>query len=225
MNNYELTERGKIVIAVIFVVVLLVIPAIVILAMSSCSDTSVPVREGAQTEQEQTDTPVIANTPESSTAEPLDPASEPTGDNQNEAQETPAPTPEAEPSPEPTPEAGGDISDIPDIIEQGPVGLNLAQGTMAFVFAIDAGVGLGDETIEMVGEFLSSPKNTSNTLVQIDMPHLNAEDEAIFVAAVSDAFATYNITEDGLLFIVGDDEVSERAIEISLSFTPISNRK
>jgi len=37
VNNYELTERGKIILAIILVFVLFVIPAAVIFAITSCT--------------------------------------------------------------------------------------------------------------------------------------------------------------------------------------------
>ncbi|MCL2629051.1 MAG: hypothetical protein FWD44_10240 [Oscillospiraceae bacterium] len=215
MNSYEITERGKIFIAVILVAILLILSS-VILAIGSCSGSSPPddppaAHEPSPTPQDED--PVVSNTPLPTPGSGFDPPV-PTPD------PTPTPTPEP-PTPTPTPPHGGngDGDGYGDRVpEFGPVGLNITEGTMLFMFSPAYQDLLDEETVSMLSDFLSSPKNTANAQVQVEMPDLSEDETTLLLSAVTKAFSNYNIKTSDIVYVKNRTEVTESNFEVKLSF-------
>ena len=207
MNKYEITERGKIIIAVIVVAILIVL-SIIVISISSCSGTSPPADPPqAYDPTPGDDDPTISNTPLPTPGSGFDPIT---------------PTPEPTPTPDPaTPPPGGNGNGNgygDNYPEFGPVGLNLTEGTMLFIFAPSVQETLDEETVSMLKEFLTSPKNTPEAKVQVEMPNLQEDDTEHLLLAVASAFSNYNVNVNEIVYVKNATEVDGSSFEVSLSF-------
>ena len=228
MKNYELTERGKIIIAVIMVI-LLVVLSFTILAIRAWAGSAPPPDDPPVTAVPLPASPDIA-APE--TSEPLPNGSgfnplEPTDDPDDEPADDPVDEPADEPADEPTnqdlPESdngeSGSYDPTHDEQKFGPVSLNLSKGTMVFIFSPDLQDALDDETTAMLGEFITSPKNTAGTQITVEIPNLSEEDFIATKDAVVKAFALHGVTQKDLVFTILRTGADGIYFEIMLSFT------
>ena len=220
MRSYEVTERGKIVIAVILVVLIFVIPAIIFVAIAGASPPPPPEAPEApvatvtplpippdDTSPEVPDGPL----PNGSGFTPLDPPNQgppQTGIGNDESDAT-DPPPET-PSPQP---------------EIEPARLNLTEGTMLFAFSPDSQDALDDATVSMFGEFISSPRNTTGAMIAIETPNLSNEETVALKSAIADAFSRLGITRGRLVYIQSEAEPGEHSFEVKMSFYLTSSGK
>ena len=218
MFNYELTERGKIIIAVVLVAVLLVLSSIV-LSIGTCSGSSPPDDPPQSSEPSPGEDPTLSNTPLPTPGSGFDPPSIP-------ATPKPTPTPTPTPTPSQPPHGNGNGNGYGhDMPEFGPVGLNITEGTMQFIFSPSLQETLDEDTVAMLSDFLTSPKNTDDAKVQVEMPNLTEEDTAILLTAVTKAFSTYKLTVDDIVYLKNQNEVSESSFEVMLSYYVATNLK
>jgi len=220
MRGYELTDRGKVVIAVILVILIFVIPA-TILAVRAWAGSTPPPEDPRQS-AEPSPLPADAPPPESSNGplpngsgfNPLDPSTQDpsTRDPSQDSNDDPdlSDPPEDPPPAEP---------------EKVQAELDLAEGTMMFVFSPDEQDALDDQVASMLGEFLTSPHNTLKAKVAVEMPNLSEEDTSILISALSDAFAQHGITQEKLVYMKNQAEPSERSFEVKLFYYLDPNEK
>jgi len=208
---YEITERGKIIIAVVLVSVLIVMSTI-ILTINSCSGTS-SINDPPQTFEPSSppdDDPSISDGPLPTPGSGFDPTT---------PDVTPTPTPTPTPTETPPSGNGGNGNGYNDnYIDFGPVGLNLTEGTMQFIFSTSLQETLDDDTVTMLSDFLKSPKNTADAQVQVEMPNLTDDDVSILMSAVTKAFLTYNVSANDIVFVKNQNKVTEGSFEVKLSF-------
>ena len=211
MYRYEITERGKILIAIVLVVILLVLSSFVVF-ISYCSGTSPPETPslGYTPSPPPTDDPTIQSTPLPSPGSGFEPTPTPPV----ETPEPPTPQP-TEPPPSGNGNGNGHGDDIP---EYGPVGLNITEGTMLFMFSPALQETLDEDTVTMLSEFLSSPKNTEESMVQVEMPNLTEDDTTLLLSAVGKAFSTYNVKLSDIVYVKNQTEVKGINFEVKLSF-------
>lgn len=209
MGNYELTERGKIIIAVILVLLLLVLPSTILVVMSW--DTSPPPADDPSHSivpepDPPDDSPVISDRPlpDGSGFNPDDPPE--IDDNEDD----PADTPEEQPY---------------DLPEFGPISINRTDGTMLFLFAPELQDALDPETAALLGELIASPKKTDDAQIVIEIPLLSDEDTTKLISAIADAFAEHGITQRELAYIVYQSETEDRSHEVRLSIVDDTTRK
>jgi len=215
MRGYELTDRGKVVIAVILVIIIFVIPA-TILAIRAWAVSTPPPEDPRQSAEPlplpADDTPPEIEDrplPNGSGFNPLDPSNH--DPSQTDSDET-------------------DLSDPPQDPplsqpEHGQAELNLAEGTMMFVFAPDIQDSLDDSTVSMLGKFLTSPHNTSNAKIAVEMPNLSEEDTSVLISALADAFSQHGVTQEKLVYAKNQTEPVERSFEVNLSYYLDPNEK
>ena len=236
MQGYELTERGKIAIAIILAIFLIVLA--VILAIRVWNGSSSPFdNQNRTSEQEQAYTPPeISSTPspegngtppedapengeQGSFDPPQEPADEPSEDTvQDPSEET---TDSTELDEEEPPQEEGQ-SALP--VVAGP-SLNRSAGTMSFRFSPSSQDSLDEDTIAMLGDFLDSPANTANSRVVVSIPRLPETETAKIIAAVTDAFAEQGVEQRDLAFTVYSSNSGNASYEIRLSFSQSVNRK
>jgi len=212
MYSYELTERGKIIIAVIIVLLLLVVPSIV-LAVNAWSNTAPPPEEPPRTSiPEQDETPaIIEPLPDGSGFDPTPPP-ETNGEDPDYIE--PIPDPEKEPDEDPDEEP-----------EFGLMSVDRSAGTMQFTFSPDQQASLDTETLSAIGEFVASPRNRSNTQIVVEIPHLSNEDSPVFISALTEAFAQHGISQDKLTYVPYGSTAYERVFEVKLSYRQATNQK
>jgi len=248
MQGYELTERGKIAIAV-FLAILLIILA-VILALRVWNGSSSPFdnqQRPAETEHVYTP-PDVSDTPppegsdvdsgdgnqenENGEQGSFDPPQDQTDEPADDPSEEPGDASGEEPSEEPS--EGPDDSSEEEPSEEGAPGgqsapgaasINSAAGTMSFRFSPSSQDSLDASTIEMIGDFIKSPKNTSGAQIVVSIPQLPEEETAKIISAVTDAFAEQGVAQRNLAFTVYRLNTGSNSYEIRLSFSQATTRK
>jgi len=213
MYSYELTERGKIIIAIIIVILVFVLPS-VILAINAWSNTAPPIEEPPRSEAPGTnDTPAISNgpLPDGSGFDP----NEPPEDNGDEQDSTEPPEEPVDPPSEEPVEPEEEQEEVPEF---GFVDLNQARGIMKFTFSPDHQVALDEDTISALADFVTSPRNTARAYISIETPTLSNEDSAIFKTALTDALTQHGVRANQLVFNANSSSAYERAFDVILSF-------
>ena len=231
MKGYEVTERGKFII-VVLVIAILIIPATVVafrvwngsqpLPLNSPDDyISEPTPNGSEPGDLE---PVVTENPphDDNGLEPDDPPGESNGEQGSF-------DPPVEPPVEPDDPGDDDLP--PDDVtpdeppEIGLVNINRTGGTMSFMFAPDQQNALDSDTISTLGEFVTSPRNTDNSVILVEMPDLPASQKSALTAAIADAFSKQGITRSGLLFETYAAQSGDSSFEVRLSFVPSSSPK
>lgn len=220
MRGYELTDRGKIIIAVLLVILVLVIPSVII-------SINAWVRDSPQDESPDTTeaTPQPIEDPSDGIAEPQLPPPDGglsvVGEQDNEE---PVNGYEADDAIEEGNGASADTSDSSsddtqhDLQERGVVGLNVAEGTMAFIFFPGAQTELDEETASLLGEFLASPRNTVNSRIMVELPQLSEEDRLSVINAVISELTGHGVSISDIVFFTTDEVFEGISFEIHLSF-------
>jgi len=208
LRGYEITERGKIVIAVIIAIPLFIIA--ITLAVIAWNNTQSPPDDPP------------------SHSESHQPEEDP------EISDKPLPdgsgfTPHEPPEPDETEhgeqgEFDPDLSEDPpdEIPDISPVSVDLSAGTMLFWFSPDDRDSLSDSTVDKIGEFLTSPKNTSESQIVIEMPKLPDDELSELISAVTDAFAKHGISHENLAYATYSIDPSDESFEINLYFLTAS---
>jgi len=205
LGSYELTERGKIVIAIILVLIFLVLPS-TILAVRAWSGPPPPPDDSPGTAEPLPDPP-DDESPDIS--EPL-----PNGSGFN-----PHDPPDEESHEEGNGNGASDDYDPPcELPEFGPVSLNITEGTMIFAFSPDLQDSLDDDTFLMLEKFLKSPRNLPDAQILVEMPSLSNDDTTILISAINDAFLDHGISLQDLVYLKTQEEPDERFFEVKLSF-------
>ena len=202
MRGYELTERGKIFIAFVIVLVLFVLPAALILYSTVSAQPRAPA--GNDTITSESPPASVAETPPPETTNSPPPNGggfNPPGDNGNPGETDPPE--ELDPSPPP---------------EYGPSGGNPSGGTLSFLFSPDKQDAIDDETMSSLGIFLSSHMYLENSKIAVEMPELTGETAEKTKSAILSAFASFRVPERRLVFIVDLFGVPESTFEIHLSY-------
>ena len=209
MRGYEITERGKIIIAVLIVILLFVIPSL-ILAINAWNNSPPPVEPPRSVAPEPDEIPAISDRPlpDGSGFNPRE-LSE-TGNGEQGSFDPPIDHPDDEPYNE---------------LEFGPVNIDSTAGTMSFRFNPELQDTLDSDTVALMGEFITSPRNTSNAQIAVEMPNLPEEDLSVLIAAVTGAFAIHNINLEKLAFVNQESEAEERTFEIRLVLFTETYRK
>ena len=227
MKSYELTERGKIIIAVILVILLLVLPS-TILAVRAWAGSAPPPDDQPVTAVPLPATPdddlpeIPEPLPDGSGSDPLEHEDDLTDDPADDEADDPTDDPVGEPEDQDPPQGdNGETgsSDTPEEQQEyGPVSLDISKGTMVFIFSPALQDTLDPETTAMLGEFITSPKNKTDTQIVVEMPDLSQEDTTTLVSAVTKAFAQHEIPRKDLVFKTLQTEAKGGPFEVMLSF-------
>jgi len=198
MQSYELTERGKIVIAVVLVVLFFVIPAAILAYNARASQPAAPPVEqgsdpsGVPPAHISIPPPIISESPP------------PNGGGFNPPDISP-----------PNGTGGQEPARPPDF---GPTGGNPSEGTLSFLFSPNLQNTLDPETLSLLAVLLGSANNTEDNQIAVEMPQLSGEYADKLISAIINAFAAHGVSEQRIAFIAHPAGEVEGAIEISLSF-------
>jgi len=226
MKGYEVTERGKIFIAVVIVIIMITLAVIIALrAWSSSPPPSDNQSHNIEPGPDYTDTPpVIADTPlpDGSGSYPYD-SEDPPGEQGSFDPSPEVPEEPDEPSeeePDETPE------EPPEPPQYGPISLNRSGGTMSFLYAPAEQDALDSDTVSMIEDFITSPRNTANARIVVEIPQLSENDRASLVSAVTEAFAKHGVAQRDLTFIANQSSPADGSYEVKISFVlPTSTGK
>jgi len=224
MTGYEFTERGK-VIVVVLVIALLVIPAAVITFRVWNSQPLNPDDPGDHISQP---TPGVSHPDEQEPDDNIDDPDYPPGEGSGEQGSF---DPPVEPPDEPDePDDEGDQGHLgqptePEPPEIGPIDINLNAGTMAFMFAPELQDALDDDTFKMLGDFITSPRNTRNSVILVELPSLAPGEVTALTSVITDAFSQYGISRRDLTFETYQTDSTGSSFGVLLSFIETSSSK
>ena len=106
----------------------------------------------------------------------------------------------------------------PDSPLSGPIAFDIDSGHMTFLFSPEAQTTLDDNTITKIGELLSSPQNTSDKKITVDIPQLSDGDMAVLTAAIINAFSTYDVPMSHIIFFVYQPRPDINIFEVNVAF-------
>ena len=235
MARYEFTERGKVII-VVLIIAILVIPASVIAfrVRNGSPPTDIngnqivqPTPDDSRPDEQQ---PVVTESPQPNDNgyDPIDPPGE--GNGEHGSFNPPVETPDEPDDPEDPDDAGdpgdpGGEEQPPELPEIGPIGINRTAGTMRFLFAPELQESLDADTITMLGDFITSPRNTNDARILVEIPVLPAAQTTTLTLAIADAFSQYGVSQRVLSFDTYRSDLTEGSFEVMLSFIQASSPK
>jgi len=172
LDGYELTDRGKIIITVVLVLLIFVLPAAILLYNAVASPDSPAPDDRDQ--QASAIPPSIPNGPQNP---PITESPPPNGGGFNPPDNPQpngngqgiTPSPNGQDPPEP-PESIGRVDSI--------------EGTLSFLFSPDQHDRLGAGLLSMLDVFLGSPKNTQDSIIAVETPQLSLEDSERLISVV-----------------------------------------
>jgi len=200
-----LTDRGKILLAILLVALIFVLPA-VILAINAWSGGASPPDNPSHSVDPQESPPGISNgsLPEGSDFTPQDPPE--SGNGEQGSFDPP-------------------IDPVVDPPKYGPINLNLSAGTMLFLFSPELQDAIDEDTVTMIGDFLKSPRNTSNARIAVEMPQIPDDDMTNLISAITSAFSEHDIPLEKLAFAAFQTTSVEESFEVKLLFFVDSYQK
>jgi len=206
LEGYELTDRGKIVLTLLLVLLLLILPSIV---FTYCALTN--QQEKAPDDQDAqisyilpsaTPAPVITESPPPNGGgfNPREPA--PAGGDGDSGEPVP---PSAKEPPQPPGPWKGSVDPI--------------EGTLSFLFSLEAQDALDAETSYMLDEFLGSPKNTPDSTIAVETPQLPIGASERFAALIGGALGSRGIEGDRVAYITDPEApLSDGGFEVSMTY-------
>jgi len=117
------------------------------------------------------------------------------------------------PSNKPILDADPDVE--PDLLENNdpdqslidPDSLDLDAGTMSFHYTLDMQTYLDDNVVYLIGELLTSPKNTEASLISVEIPQLSDDDTIILTSAIIDVLSGFDVPLSDIVFFVVSTEI------------------
>lgn len=188
MGKYELTDRGKIAITVVIAVVLLLLSAILLFRAMAA--------KAAQSVDKQGTEPSGASPPDLIVPEPQESINipPPNGGGLSPTDDSPVidvDIPEGQdPAQTYTPDHAGQATDDP------------FEGMLSFEFTPDQQNILDPEDISTIEMFLSSPLNTQDSVIMIEMPQLPEDDTDKLMETYISAFLELGVSEERLAFSI-----------------------
>ena len=175
--------------------------------------------------------PEISDTPlpDSSGVDPGDP--DETGNGEQGSFDPPSDPPEdtsQEQSQDPPDDSSDDSSDDEQQDDQPQAGtssINRSAGTMSFSFSPTQQDSLDDDTVKMLGDFITSPRNTADKQILVEVPRLSGENATVLTNAIIDAFAQNGVSQSAFSFVTYQTGSGDQSYNIRLSFSQTSNRK
>ena len=189
MQRYVLTERGKFLIAIFIIVFFLLLPALIFIIRTLSRDSNEPPHNSNGIYQNGEET----DDPDDIQGNLPEPTLEPTGEG-DDSQETQDPS----------------LSDLESF--------DLAAGTMVFLFTPQSQSTLDESTISAIGELMTSPKNTNDAIIAVEIPQLHDNDAAILNNAILEAFNIHGVPLSDIIFFVYQPDPDTQTFKISISF-------
>jgi len=190
MQRYIITERGKLLIAILIIFVLFLTALILVIwLLTRDISTEIPVIGSSDLPQNSLGLSASESTPE---------------------------IPYDSPQVSPGGDCNGSLS--PDSSLAGPIAFDLDAGLLTFLFTPDTQDALGEDTVSMIGELLKSPKNVNGAMIAVEIPLLSDDETAMLTTAVTDVFEEYNVPLGYVIFLVYQPEPYLKTFTVSISF-------
>ena len=175
MQRYVLTERGKLLVAMI-IVLFLILPPVILVIRSSQNDAS-------------------------------------------QDAEQPKPTPDLIQY-LPTPDNSKPVSS--DSSYDSSIAMDLNEGIMTFLFSPEMQTSLDEDTTTAIGQLLTSPKNTGDAKLAVEIPQISDAETAVITSAILNVFSSHSIPLSDIIFFVYQPDEDIKTFKINISFQPAS---
>ena len=213
MEGYELTERGKVVIAIVLVLLLLLIPSAILTLKAMANQPAQPAASDKSPEaSEALHPPLIVITPPIITESPP-----PNGGGFSPMDVLPT---DVFP-PDLLPPGGNAAAETPGSAmppQSSHPSVNPTDGTLSFSFSPTQQDALDSETLSVLDVFLSSPKNTRDSAIIVEMPALSSGLTDRFMSAVISAFAEHGVAEQRLAFATVSSSAPDEPFIVNIYF-------
>jgi len=211
MKGYKLTDRGKIVVTILIVVLVFLLPAtILLLSARAAYAPEIPDRQdppaivspppnqngGGITAPEESESPPLQDP-----APPLTNVTSGNGNSDNSGESGNS----DEQNPDTPPEIGGGIFDP-------------TEGTMSFSFSTSAPERLGYETAAILDAFLSLPENTDDSTIAVETPRLPPDYFDQFAVVIMYELMNRGIPQQRIAFIARQEDVQSAPGSDNLTF-------
>ena len=207
LRGFELTERGKITLAVLIVIPILIL-SIILAVITLSRGTAEPPPETSHESQ----------IPELIVTQPEPPGNG--GFPPPETEEEPVEEPD-----EPTEEEPDDNDGESVIIEViGNPTVNLTAGRFSFFFSLNNQTSLDRQTSMLLDTFLTSPRNVPDSKIAIETPKLSADDTKSFMSIMTGALGERNIESQRIVHIIDPEIPLSEHIEVILYYIENSNK-
>lgn len=224
MKKYELTDLGKIIIAVVLVFLLLLLPS-ALLVFKTMAAQPPPSTDKQESEASGALPPNITEP----TPSEIKDSPPPHGGGLVPEDATPAQSPGSSPGTSQG-EPSGAPQQTPNGTHEGPPpdpadgylrgSVDPLEGTLSFLFSPGIQSDVGPEISAMIGEFLSSPRNTLNSVILVEMPTLSHQHADVFIDAIVEAFKAQDVGEQRLAFSMLPAEPSDEPFMANLRYLP-----
>jgi len=121
-------------------------------------------------------------------------------------------------STEPAPVTAPYGAQAPPDNNSGSASLDVSTGKMTFPFSPESQNSLDDSTIAMIGQFLTSPQNTSESKIAVEIPQLTDEETASMTTVILNAFVKNDVSLSDIVFFVYPPEPGAKTFDINISF-------
>ena len=198
MESYELTDRGKIVITVVIVVLLLFLPAAILLYTAMTGQPSQPSDDLASQASVAPPTPLPEQTPQP----PITESPPPNGGGFNPTDVSPPENVQSPPrSPDPEESA-----------------LNPIEGTLSFLFSPNLHSAMSANVSLLLDEFLTSPKNKPGSIIAVETPQLSLETSEKLISIIGSALSIRGIPQNRIEYIENQTVPEGSFFEVSMSY-------
>jgi len=99
----------------------------------------------------------------------------------------------------------------------GPIAFDIDAGTMTFLYTPSLQSALDDETASLIGQLLTSPQNSNDSNIAVEIPQLPEDDTAVLTTVILNAFINYNVPLSDITFFVYQPEPDAETYEINIS--------
>ena len=215
MEGYELTDRGKIAIAVIVAVLLLLVPSVILVYKTVAAEpVQPPGIQGSEASGASGASPPFTIEP---TPREIEDSPPPNGGGFNPPEVSAPNGAVTSTGDDELDEDDLSSSSRPDDSSHGRV--DPSAGTLSFTFSPGSQDTLHTEVTSMLVTFLSSSRNTQNSIIIVEIPSLPDEVTITLVAAIVNAFAAQGVGEQRLEFTVLPSVISGGTVEVNLHYT------
>ena len=210
MHSYELSERGKIVIAVLIMLLLFML-SIILMIKAFANQSALPADI-----QEPAPGTAALGTPLPAPVEPPPAISGNPPQNSIDIR-SPDISPQANSSAT-VEEAPPNVQDHTTLPSSGPTGGNPSAGTLSFLFSPDYQNALDSETMSLLVDLLSSPSSSLNSTIAVETSMLPDNYTQKLMTAVISAFSEHEIPEQRITHVPQPSETAGETIEVNLYF-------
>ena len=210
LRGFELTERGKITLAVLIVIPILILS--IILAVITLS---------RKTNEPPPDTSKQPQIPEMIVTQPEPPDNggfPPPEETEQPGEEPNEPTEPVEEEPD------DDDPESTPVIAIGNPTVNLTAGRFSFFFSMNNQTSLDRQTSTLLDTFLTSPKNVPDSKIAIETPKLSTDDTKSFISIMTSALGERNIESQRIVHIIDPDIPLSEHIEVVLYYIEGNNK-